>query len=138
MDCICPASGKKLRLKDLFALRFTRDPDPSPSSSVPQYIDPVTKDALTNKDKLVALRATGDVMKRATFDMVVKPEGAFRGHKVRPKDVVEIQSGGTGFAARDKHAQAKKKYLVGMGSGLADLRGQTQGPGSRFGLQFHN
>jgi len=134
MECRCPASGKKLRLKDLFPLRFARDPEDGS-----KYIDPITKDELTNRDKLVALKPTGDVMRKSTYDKVVKPDGVWSGKRIdAKKDVVTLQKGGTGFAAHDKNAQASKKYLVGMGSGLADLRGQSSGPGSRFGLQFTN
>jgi len=58
---------------------------------------------------------------------------------VGPKDVIRLQSGGTGFAARDgDKAQSTKHYHLGPGSGRADLRGQHQGPRSNFGLVFSN
>mmetsp|Transcript_14543 Transcript_14543/g.41442 ORF Transcript_14543/g.41442 Transcript_14543/m.41442 type:complete len:240 (-) Transcript_14543:1292-2011(-) len=41
MLCRCPASGKKLKMKDLFPVHFTRDPeDPK------KYIDPVSRRTL--------------------------------------------------------------------------------------------
>lgn len=52
----CPASGKKLRLKDLIPVRFTRVPEED--SGV--YMDPVTKDTFTNASSMVVLRPTGD------------------------------------------------------------------------------
>ncbi|DBA91104.1 TPA: hypothetical protein ACH3X1_016068 [Trebouxia sp. C0004] len=51
----CPASGKKLRLKDLIPVRFTRVPEED--SGV--FMDPVTKDNFTNASSLVVLKATG-------------------------------------------------------------------------------
>ena len=51
----CPASGKKLRLKDLIAVRFTRVPEED--SGV--FMDPVTKDTFTNANALVVLKPTG-------------------------------------------------------------------------------
>ena len=51
----CPASGKKLRLKDLISVRFTRVPEED--SGV--YMDPVTKDTFTNASSMVVLKPTG-------------------------------------------------------------------------------
>ena len=51
----CPASGKKLRLKDLIPVKFTRTPEED--SGV--YMDPVTQDTFTNASSLVVLRPTG-------------------------------------------------------------------------------
>ena len=51
----CPASGKKLRLKDLIPVRFSRVPEED--SGV--FMDPVTKDSFTNASSLVVLKPTG-------------------------------------------------------------------------------
>lgn len=51
----CPASGKKLRLKDLVAVKFARTPEED--SGV--YMDPVTQDTFTNASSLVVLKPTG-------------------------------------------------------------------------------
>lgn len=59
-----------------------------------------------------------------------------RAHLLSPPNAP--QRGGTGFAAHDKELQAKKRFLLGPGSGLADLRGQHAGPTSKFGLRFSN
>ena len=133
MVCRCPASGKKLKLKDLFSVTFARDPE-----DASKYIDPITKDELSNKDTLVVIRTSGTVMKKKTYEKLVKPDGILNGAAVSEKDVIELQKGGTGFAAHDKNASAKKHYSVGMGSGLADLRGQNASASSRFGLSFAN
>lgn len=63
----------------------------------------------------------------------------FLGKRIREKDVIPLCVGGTGFAARDGgKAEAKRHFLLGPGSGLTDLRGQTQGPRSHGGLRFYN
>lgn len=93
----CPATGKKLRLKDLIPVKFSRVP-PGESG---RYQDPVTRDTLTNKHRLVLLKATGDVMLEETYRTCVKPEGSFGGATIREKEVIKLQRGGTGFAAHD-------------------------------------
>jgi hypothetical protein len=61
------------------------------------------------------------------------------GHKITAKDVISLVGGGTGFAGREgQKLQSTKKYLLGPGSGQADLRGQAAAGASRFGLAFHN
>ena len=57
-ETLCPASGRKLRFKDLTILNFTRPP---PGDSDACYaIDPVSHDALTNSHQMVVLKPTGD------------------------------------------------------------------------------
>ena len=108
LTCRCPASGKKLKLKDLFPVVLTRDPE-----NARKFIDPLTKDELSNRDSLVAIKTSGLVMKKKTYETLVKPDGELNGKAVSPKDVVEIQKGGTGFSAHDKNSQSKKHYAVG-------------------------
>eukprot|EP00192_Tetraselmis_astigmatica_P014249 CAMPEP_0117675388 /NCGR_PEP_ID=MMETSP0804-20121206/15577_1 /TAXON_ID=1074897 /ORGANISM="Tetraselmis astigmatica, Strain CCMP880" /LENGTH=307 /DNA_ID=CAMNT_0005484385 /DNA_START=301 /DNA_END=1224 /DNA_ORIENTATION=- len=134
-DVMCPCSGKKLRMKDLVLLKFTKVPEGESG----RYMDPVTKDTFTNRSKLVCLKPTGDVMLEETYKKLVKPEGNFNGTKIREKDVINLRGGGTGFAQHDgDRTQSKKYFHLGPGSGLADLRGQHQGVPSRGGLVFTN
>lgn len=51
----CPASKKKLKLKDLIPVKFSRVPE----GQTGYAMDPVTGDTFTNANKLVLLRATG-------------------------------------------------------------------------------
>ncbi|EFN55862.1 hypothetical protein CHLNCDRAFT_145441 [Chlorella variabilis] len=134
MSTLCPATGDKLKLKDLFSVRFTPVPDGGPH----EYMDPVTKDIFINASRLVVLKPTGDVVLKETWERCIKGDGSYGGVPVGEDDVLELQRGGTGFAAHDKELQAKKRFLLGPGSGLADLRGQHQGPTSKFGLRFNN
>ena len=146
-DVLCPASGKRLRLKDLVPVRFTpAEGDGGAGGSGRhrpggggRYMDPLTRETLTNKDSLVVLRPTGDVLKRSTYVRAVKPDGVYNGKAIAEKDVIPLQKGGTGFAAHDGEAlEASRHFAVGMGSGRADLRGQGGGGGSKFGLKFGN
>ncbi len=131
---LCPASGKALRLKDLITLKLTH----APGGEAHEYMDPVTRQTFTNALVLVCLKPTGDVMLQHTYNKYVKPDGAYDGVPIGERDVIELQRGGTGFAAHDKNAQVEKYWALGPGSGLADLRGQHQGTRSAFGLSFNN
>jgi hypothetical protein len=51
----CPASGKKLRLKDCVAVKFTRVREGEGG----MYMDPVTLETFTNASKLVVIVPTG-------------------------------------------------------------------------------
>ncbi|GFR51939.1 hypothetical protein Agub_g14460 [Astrephomene gubernaculifera] len=134
-DTRCPASGNKLRMKDLVAVRWTAVPE----GECGKHMDPITKETFTNASKLVVLAPTGDVMLKETYDKCVKSEGSYGGKRVRDKDVIPLQTGGTGFAARDgEKVQTQKYFMLGPGNGLRDLRGQHQGPRSLGGLAFMN
>lgn len=133
-DTHCPASGKKLKLKDLTTVRMT----PLPGGSATDFMDPVTRDPFTNASRLMLLKPTGDVVLKETWETCIRPEGSYGGQAVTDDDVLELQRGGTGFAAHDKQVQAKKYFALGVGSGLADRRGQNGGAASKFGLRFNN
>lgn len=133
-DLVCPASGKKLRLKDLITMKFTEVP-----GEEHLYMDPITKDVFTNASKLVLLKATGDVILKETYEKCVKPEGSYAGARIKPDEVIELATGGTGFVAHDgDKVMSKKHFMLGPGSGLADLRGQHKGARSLGGLSFNN
>ena len=51
----CPATGKKLKLKDLVPVKFTRVREGDSG----RYMDPITNDTFTNASKLVLLKPTG-------------------------------------------------------------------------------
>ncbi|CAD7701384.1 unnamed protein product [Ostreobium quekettii] len=135
MDTLCPGTGRKLRLKDLIQLNFTR----APPEDGGRYMDPVTRTTFTNTSKLVVLKPGGVVMLQETYEKCVKPDGKYEGKEVTKKDVIQLRHGGTGFCARDEgKVEAKRHCPLGPGNGLADLRGQHQGPRSHGGLQFWN
>lgn len=130
----CPASGKKLKLKDLISVKFTPMPDGGPD----EFMDPVTRDPLTNASRLVLLKPTGDVVLEATWRTCIRPDGAWQGIQIGDDDVLELQKGGTGFVEHDGEAlQSERYFALGAGSGLADRRGQNAGGGSLFGLKLN-
>lgn len=76
---------------------------------------------------------------KETYDLCIKPDGAFNGKTLRKGDVVDLEGGGTGFAARDgERGMAERHWTLGPGSGKQDLRGQHHGASSRGGLNFAN
>jgi nitric oxide synthase-interacting protein len=132
----CPASGKKLKLKDLIRVKIT----PVTGGEPGEYMDPVTRDPLTNASKLILIKPTGDVVLEATWKKCIKPDGAWQGVAVSDDDVLELKRGGTGFVEHDGDGvQAKRYFALGAGNGLADRRGQgSAGTGSKFGLSLGN
>lgn len=145
----CPATGKKLRLKDLIPVNFTliqddgsEKPDPAmrrAGTEEPRFCDPITKDVFTNVSALVLFKTTGDVVMKQTYEKCVKPDGIFDGRTIRAKDVINLKSGGTGFGLHDKdRTEASRFYALGPGSGKQDLRGQHQTAKSFGGLSQMN
>jgi nitric oxide synthase-interacting protein len=129
----CSASGKKLRLKDLVPLKFT----PVPGGAPWEFMDPVSRDPLTNASRLVVLKPTGDVVLESTWRRCIRDDWGWGGKTITDDDVMELQRGGTGFAEHDGEAvQASKHFALGAGNGLADRRGQNAGAGSLFGLRM--
>ena len=131
----CPITGKKLRLKDLIDVRFTRVPE-SQQEEVQQFMCPVSRDIFGPTSKLVLLRPTGDVLLESSYNTAVKPEASYRGVPIQETDVITLKAGrNTGFAHAN-NVEASKSYMVGRGSGLADLRGQGGSAPSRFALSM--
>jgi hypothetical protein len=77
MDVMCPVSGKKLRIKDLTPVKFTATPEGSGG----RFMDPLSKDILTNSGTIVILKPTGDAMLLSTFKQCVEPDGQYEGAK---------------------------------------------------------
>ncbi|KAG7667570.1 hypothetical protein Ndes2526B_g03573 [Nannochloris sp. 'desiccata'] len=131
----CPASGKKIKLKDLIQVNFT----PVPGGEPGEYMDPVTRDPLTNASKLILIKPTGDVVLEATWKTCIKPDGVWHRIAVGDDDVLILEKGGTGFAEHDGDSvEAKRYFALGAGNGLADRRGQGAAGGSKFGLRLGN
>ena len=58
METYCPATGKKLRLKDLITVNFTRVPE----GEAGWAMDPVTKDTFSNASRLALIKPTGELL----------------------------------------------------------------------------
>lgn len=164
----CPASGGKLRLKDLVSVRFYRlgdkDADDDCDDEGEKEEDEARAKRRRAADAAAALAAVGgnnyafdpitrDPLTNATPVVVLLPSGCAMSEAsyktcVQPdgswkgkkiQGVIKLQGGGTGFVAHDgKAAEAASHFALGAGSGRADVRGQLAAGGSRFGLKFAN
>ena len=124
----CPATGQKLRLKDLLPVVFTPAPE-SDGDGAGRFMCPLCKETLTNVTRVVVLQPGGDATCEACYTRFVAPDGSYDGRAV--KAVIRLERGGTGFAATSA-VEAKTYAPLGVGSGLADNRGQHAGGRSKF------
>jgi nitric oxide synthase-interacting protein len=130
----CPTTMKRLRLKDLLPVKWTRVPTGADVDGE-RYMCPVTRKTFTNTTKIVVLRPSGVAVSEDAYEQVIKKDGAWDGVKV--KGVVKLQRGGCGFAGSGTQVESKKQFSLVAGSGLADSRGQHRGATSKFGLRFN-
>ena len=49
-------------------------------------------------------------MLKETYTKLIKPEGVYNGKKIKEGDVIELQTGGTGFVSRDGAKVQSSKY----------------------------
>jgi len=115
---LCPMTDSPLRIKDLVAVRFTKlDPKASFSSlegHKERYKCPVTGDTLRNSVGCAVLRPTGDVITLEAARLVRKDmKHPLNGQKLREKDIITMQRGGTGFAAANEQLAGVKARPVG-------------------------
>lgn len=134
-DTRCPATGARLKLKDLTPVMFACPTEAEAAAGNVYAVDPITRAPLTNASKVVVLFPSGAAMLASTYDTCVKPDGAYDGAPVAR--VVALQRGGTGFAAHDGAAASASTHMpLGPGTGRADVRGQLA-TSSRFALQLN-
>ena len=140
-DTTCPTTEKKLRMKDLIDVRWTKAPSGDSkysnarSSDTQLFMCPVTRKTFNNYTQVLVLVPSGDAISEEAYKMVVAKEKSFDGKKV--KGVIKLQKGGSGFAGSGTQVESKSYKMLGAGSGLADSRGQQRGGASRFGLKFN-
>jgi nitric oxide synthase-interacting protein len=129
----CPTTMERLRMKDLVTIKWTKVREGESG----KYMCPITYKTFTNATAVVVLKPTGTAMSEEGFKRVVEKEGAYDGVKIRPdKDVIKLQKGGTGFAASGTQVESKANFDMGLAGG-AELRGQSRGGQSKFGLRFN-
>ena len=128
----CPTTMKKLRMKDLVAVKWTK----VRAGESGKHMCPITFKTFTNATSIVVLKPTGDALSEEGYKTVVEGEGAYNGTPIRPnKDVIRLQKGGTGFAGSGTQVESKVEFEMGVG-GTGALRGQNRGAQSKFGLRF--
>ena len=127
-----------------------------------RFMCPMCKETFGPISKIIVLRPTGDAISEECYRKLVAPDGArarcaapaappappaltrlaagraagvYNGVKVRPKDAVRLERGGTGFAATQL-VESSTYDALGLGNGLAQVRGQNPGPTSKFALKY--
>jgi len=104
MNVYCPMSGKVIRMKDLVTVKFRLAPVEDGKSLISRkerYICAVSHDALFNSVPCAVIRPTGDVITMDYVERFIKKDWTcpITGKKLRKKDIIELQRGGTGFAS---------------------------------------
>jgi len=106
-----PMSGKELRLKQLMPVQLLRSDKETIGESV--VLCAVSKKAITHQ-MAVLIRPSGQIVLESCLKEMVLPTMTcpVSGLKIRKKDIVHMQAGGTGFSA---HSQVEaKKYRPSM------------------------
>ncbi|PAV79686.1 hypothetical protein WR25_08618 [Diploscapter pachys] len=111
---LCPISEKTLKLKDLMEVKFTETPDSEPSKSNAakqhRYMCPVTHDVLTNTTRCAYLKTSKSIVTYDVVEKLIKKDWVdpISGDKITEEDIIELQRGGTGYAATN---EVKAKLL---------------------------
>uniref|UniRef100_A0A1I8PDT1 Nitric oxide synthase-interacting protein homolog n=1 Tax=Stomoxys calcitrans TaxID=35570 RepID=A0A1I8PDT1_STOCA len=111
----CPVSEKPLKAKDLIDVKFTllKDGDSSKSliAKEARYMCPVTHDVLSNAVPCAVLRPTGDVVTMECVEKLIKKDmiHPLTNQKLKEKDIIPLQRGGTGYAFTNENLEGKEK-----------------------------
>eukprot|EP00897_Mesotaenium_endlicherianum_P006861 jgi/Mesen1/6202/ME000320S05400 len=130
-DTVCPEGNEKLRLKDLFALRFVELPRQEMREidiRAEKYMCPSCSETLTNTTRLVALSPCGHVFCRYCADKFLATDGACTvcAKPCKKKHIVDLEKGGTGFSAHGDPLQATTFKPLGSGASAAPRRLSTR------------
>ncbi|XP_056609883.1 nitric oxide synthase-interacting protein [Triplophysa dalaica] len=115
---LCPMSGHPLKMSDLIPVRFT-PLDPSLDrvallTRQDRYVCAVTKDTLGNSVPCAVLRPSGVVVTMECVEKLIQKDmvNPITGDKLKEKDIIPIQRGGTGFAGSGVDLKAKEARPV--------------------------
>ncbi|XP_066498100.1 nitric oxide synthase-interacting protein [Hoplias malabaricus] len=115
---LCPMSGRSLKMSDLITVRFT-PLDPSLDrvallTRQDRYVCAVTKDTLGNSVPCAVLRPSGAVVTLECVEKLIRKDmiDPVSGEKLREKDIIVLNRGGTGFAASGVDLCAKEARPV--------------------------
>jgi len=104
----CPMSGRELKVKDFMPVIFTpiNDGDNATKSIAKKtrYMCPVTHDALTNTTRVAYLKTSKHVVTMNCVEKIIKKDmiDPMSGKPLTDDDIIELQRGGTGFAATNE------------------------------------
>ncbi|XP_022829210.1 nitric oxide synthase-interacting protein homolog [Spodoptera litura] len=114
----CPISGKPLKMKDLIDVKWTLVNDPDDKKSLiakeNRYMCPVTHDILSNAVPCAIIRTTGDVVTMECVEKIIKKDWLhpLTGDKLKEKDIIPLQRGGTGYALTNQKLEGKNERPV--------------------------
>lgn len=114
----CPISGKPLKMKDVIEVQWTlvKDPDDKKSLIVKEnrYMCPVTHDILSNAVPCAVIRTTGHVVTMECVEKIIKKDWLhpLTGDKLKEKDIIPLQRGGTGYALTNQNLEGKNERPV--------------------------
>ncbi|XP_075461872.1 nitric oxide synthase-interacting protein [Ascaphus truei] len=114
----CPMSGKPLKMKDLITVKFTPVDKKVDRVSLinrqDRYVCAVTRDMLGNCVPCAVLRPSGAVVTLECVERLIKKDmtDPITGDKLKERDIVVLQRGGTGFSGSGVQLQAKESRPV--------------------------
>ncbi|XP_076852341.1 nitric oxide synthase-interacting protein [Brachyhypopomus gauderio] len=115
---LCPMSGRPLKMSDLITVRFT-PMDPSLDrvallTRQDRYVCAVTTDTLGNSVPCAVLRPSGAVVTVECVEKLIRKDmtDPVSGDKLKDKDIIVLQRGGTGFAGSGLNLCAKEARPV--------------------------
>ncbi|XP_075972372.1 nitric oxide synthase-interacting protein homolog [Anticarsia gemmatalis] len=114
----CPISGKPLKMKDLIEVNWTlvndRDDKKSLIAKENRYMCPVTHDILSNAVPCAVIRTTGHVVTMECVEKIIKKDWLhpLTGDKLKEKDIIVVQRGGTGYALTNQNLEGKNERPV--------------------------
>ncbi|GLV32222.1 uncharacterized protein CBL_11821 [Carabus blaptoides fortunei] len=115
---LCPVSAKPLKAKDLIDVKFTLVKDPEDKKSLivkeNRYMCAVTHDILSNSVPCAVLRPTGDVVTMECVEKIIKKDWIhpLTSEKLKEKDIIPMQRGGTGYAQTNANLEGKHQRPV--------------------------
>ncbi|KPJ01034.1 Nitric oxide synthase-interacting protein-like [Papilio xuthus] len=114
----CPISGKPLKMKDLIEVNWTLVKDPDDKKSLiakeNRYMCPITHDILSNAVPCAIIRTTGHVVTMECVEKIIKKDWLhpLTGDKLKEKDIIPLQRGGTGYALTNQNLEGKNERPV--------------------------
>ncbi|XP_047517712.1 nitric oxide synthase-interacting protein homolog [Pieris napi] len=114
----CPLSSKPLKMKDLIEVKWTLVKDPDDKKSLiakeNRYMCPITHDILSNAVPCAVIRTTGHVVTMECVEKIIKKDWLhpLTGEKLKEKDIIPMQRGGTGYALTNDNLEAKNARPV--------------------------
>lgn len=92
--------GNPLKRKQLKEVKFTPTPESKKKtkSEKGRWMCPISRKTLTNTTKMCFIKTCGHVVTEESAIMVLK-DGVYNGEKLKKKNIIKFEAGGSGFAA---------------------------------------